>query len=139
MKSRNIFHGIPVDPDVVVVSVHAVSDALYNASILRRGGMLYPVGGAQRSAWQTFLGARLCGPASLLRSPCSAWYIHLVENALVLMSLYILILILSSLRHSGPSGVAVALFLPSPRFQGSQVTIAGFLIVGQSIDKQLQA
>jgi len=29
VKSRKVFHGIPVDPDVVVVSVHAVSDALY--------------------------------------------------------------------------------------------------------------
>jgi len=29
VKSRKVFHGIPVDPNVVVVSVHAVFDALY--------------------------------------------------------------------------------------------------------------
>jgi len=112
---------------------------MHCTSNLHRVGMLYPVGGAERSAWQTCLGARLCGPASFLRSLCSAWYIHHVELIFVLLSLYFVFLILSSLRHCGPSGVAVALFLPSPRFLGSQVTIADFLIVCQSIDMQLQA
>jgi len=109
---------------------------MHCTSILHRVGMLYPVGGAERRDWQTCLGARLCGPASILRSLRSVWYIYFVENISLLVLLCVVFLIPSTLRHC-PFGLGCS-SLPSPRFHGSQVAIADFLTVGQSTDVQLQ-